>query len=109
MHSKGTSGWYVIYQTLSLFLSRRGWRARLVLLHVYILIALHQQYKGIFASIITLGACTRGKVIGFVVVLVVVVVVSIKMAKSQKINRRLTECSMPPNSRKSQKTMFCLL
>ena len=25
----GTSGWYVIYQTLSLFLSRRGWRARL--------------------------------------------------------------------------------
>ena len=25
----GTSGWYVIYQTLSPSLGRRGWRARL--------------------------------------------------------------------------------
>ena len=25
----GTSGWYVIYQILSPFLGRRGWRARL--------------------------------------------------------------------------------
>ena len=34
MHSTGTRGWYVIYQTHSRFLRRRGWRARLTVVPV---------------------------------------------------------------------------
>ena len=52
----------------------------------------------------SLRTCTRGKVIGSVVIVIGVVVDTI-IAKSQK-NMPWTEYSMPLNGRKSQKTVY---
>ena len=51
--------------------------------------------------IITLHACTRGKVIGSVVI-----VVGTKITKSRKIGVRQLECYMPPNCQKSRKNLM---